>query len=254
MPTQISEYKKSTFSAPTQKGHTIHHDVYSRGRGKVCVIIQELPGISQETLVLADRLVDRGYKVVMPHLFGPIGKKRTVGNFIQVFCMRKEFKLFAKNQSSPIVDWLKALCVELKAEHGVPGVAVIGMCLTGNFAISLLAEDAVLAGFASQPAMPIGSQNALHLSDSEITEIKDKLDKVGPMHCGRFEGDKLCKAQKFDLIRRHFNEGKERIILHELPGKGHSILTRDFVDEEGHPTRKAFEEVMSYFDKQLSAV
>ena len=252
MPTQITEYQKSSFSASTKKGHTLTHDVYARGTGKICVIIQELPGIGQETLTLADRFVENGYRVVLPHLFGPIGRTRAIGNFIQVFCMRREFKLFAKNQSSPIVDWLKALCTQLKANHDVPGVAVIGMCLTGNFAISLMAEDAVLAGFASQPSLPLGSQKGLHLSDSDVQSIRKKLDAVGPMHCGRFERDNLCKAQKFDSLRRHFNDDKERIILHELPGKGHSILTLHFVDQEGHPTRKALEEVIAYFDEQLA--
>jgi len=116
-----------------------------------------------------------------------------------------------------------------------------------------MAEDAVLAGFASQPAMPFQTQNALHLSDQEVETIKTKLDKIGPMHCGRFEGDKLCTAQKFDLINRKFNsDGVERIKLHKLPGKGHSILTLDFVDEAGHPTTQALNEVMDYFDKQLT--
>ena len=253
MATQISAYQKTTFSAKTKKGHTITHDVYTRGAGKILVLIQELPGIGQETLALADKFVERGYKVILPHLFGPIGKTSMGGNLFRVFCMRKEFKVFAKNESSPIVDWLKALCAKMKAEHEVKGVAVIGMCLTGNFAISLMAEDAVLAGFASQPAMPFQTQKALHLSDQEVAAIKTKLDKVGPMHCGRFEGDKLCTAQKFDLIKRKFNDdGVERIKLHELPGKGHSILTLDFVDEEGHPTTKALKEVMDYFDNQLN--
>ena len=252
MPTQISAYEKSPFTANTKKGHTITHDVYSRGTGKILVLIQELPGIGQETLALADRFVDNGYKVILPHLFGPIGKTSVGGNLFRVFCMRKEFSIFVKNEASPIVDWLKALCAKMKAAHQVNGVAVIGMCLTGNFAISLMAEDAVLAGFASQPSLPIRTQNALHLSDQDVEIIKTKLDKVGPMHCGRFEGDKFCTAQKFDLIKRKFNDdGVERIKLHELPGKGHAILTLDFVDEEGHPTSKALKEVMAYFDKQL---
>ena len=253
MPTQITAYQKSSFSAKIKSAHTLTHDVYTRGEGKILVLIQELPGIGQETLALSDRFVARGYKVILPHLFGPIGKVSMLGNLTRVFCMRKEFKVFAKNESSPIVDWLKALCASAKAEHKVSGVAVIGMCLTGNFAISLMAEDAVLAGFASQPAMPFFKQAALHMSDQEVETIKTKLDKVGPMHCGRFEGDKLCTAQKFDLINRKFNaDGVERIKLHELPGKGHSILTLDFVDDAGHPTTKALNEVMAYFDQQLS--
>ena len=252
MPTQISAYEKSAFTANTKKDHIITHDVYSRGTGKILVLIQELPGIGQETLALADRFVDNGYKVILPHLFGPIGKTSVTGNLFRVFCMRKEFSIFSKNEASPIVDWLKDLCAKMKADHQVNGVAVIGMCLTGNFAISLMAEESVLAGFASQPSLPIRTQNALHISDQDVETIKTKLDKVGPMHCGRFEGDKFCAAQKFDLINRKFNtDGVERIKLHELPGKGHAILTLDFVDEEGHPTRKALKAVMDYFDKQL---
>lgn len=252
MPTQISAYTKGEFTANSSQGKSIVHDVYERGEGKVCVIIQELPGIGLETLRLADTFVERGYKVVLPHLFGPIGKTSVAGNLFRVFCMRKEFSVFSKNKTSPIVDWMKALCKKVKEDNGVNGVAVIGMCLTGNFAISLMAEDAVLAGFASQPAMPFQTQNALHMSEDDVTKIKTKLDAVGPMHCGRFEKDKLCAAQKFDLIKRKFNDGKERIVLHELPGKGHSILTLDFVDDAGHPTKQALEEVMQYFDMQLS--
>lgn len=253
MPTQIAAYNKSSFSAKTKTGHTITHDVYERGEGKVLVIIQELPGIGQETLALADKFVDKGYRVILPHLFGPIGKTSTGGNLIRVFCMRKEFKVFAKNESSPIVDWLKALCAKVKADYKVPGVAVIGMCLTGNFAISLMAEDAVLAGFSSQPSMPFFDQKALHLSEADVETIKTKLDQVGPMHCGRFEGDKLCTSIKMDIISQKFNtDGKERIKFHEMPGKGHSILTIDFVDKKGHPTSNALKEVMAYFDHQLS--
>ena len=253
MPTQISSYQRSSFTAATKYGHQITHDVYERGAGKVLVLIQELPGIGQETLRLADKFVENGYLVVIPHLFGPIGTTSTWGNLFRVFCMRKEFKLFAKNESSPIVDWLKALCARLKVDHKVSGVAVIGMCLTGNFAISLMAHDSVLAAYASQPSMPIFRQNALHLSENEITQIRTRLEELGPMYCGRFEGDKLCSAEKFTEINNKFNEdGTERIKLFELPGEGHAILTIHFVDKEGHPTKKAFDEIITYFDEQLS--
>jgi len=113
--------------------------------------------------------------------------------------------------------------------------------------------DWFLAGFASQPSLAIMSQDSIHMSDSEIETVKSKLDRVGPMHCGRFQGDKLCTAQKFDLLNRTFNtDDQERMILHQLPGKGHSILTLDFVDKVGHPTQQAFEDVIAYFDGQLN--
>lgn len=252
-PTQIEAYEKSVFTAPTKNGYSITHDIYTRGNGKkIVVIIQELPGIGQETLALADRFINRNFKVVLPHLFGPIGKVNMLGNFLRVLCMRKEFHLFASNRSSPIVDWLKALCQKIKADNQVNGVATIGMCLTGNFAISLMADEAVLASFASQPSLPVNNKNSLHMSDHEIEMVKKRIDQVGSMHCGRFEGDKHCTAHRFDSIQKKFNtDGKERIVLHTLPGDGHSILTLDFVDKTGHPTRKALEEVIGYFEETL---
>ena len=157
-----------------------------RGEGKVVVIIQELPGIGQETLALADRFINRGYRVILPHLFGPLGKTRMLANTVRVLCLRKEFRIFSGNQSSPIVDWLKALCRKVKEQNGVNGVAVIGMCLTGNFAISLMADDAVLAGYASQPSLPIFKQSALHMSEAATKEVRNRLTTIGPMHCARF--------------------------------------------------------------------
>lgn len=251
-PTQIDQYQKFTFTATVRKGYRITHDVYTRGSGKLLVLIQELPGIGQETLALADKFVARGYQVIMPHLFGPIGSTHMITNFLRVMCMQKEFRVFAANRSSPVVDWLKALCRQVKEEHGAKGVATIGMCLTGNFAISLMVDDAVLAGFASQPSLPLLNQGAIPMSEEEIEAVKIRLDEVGPMHCGRIAEDIYCTAKRFEALDRAFNtDEKERIIFHTLPGKGHSILTLDFVDEAGHPTRRALEEVMDYFDHML---
>jgi hypothetical protein len=44
--------------------------------------------------------------------------------------VRREFHLFTARASSPIVDWLRALCRTLRESARVPGVGVIGMCLT----------------------------------------------------------------------------------------------------------------------------
>lgn len=230
------------------------HDVYTIGDGgKIVVIIQELPGIGQETLSLADKFVHQGYTVVLPHLFGPIGRTTVLGNIIQVLCMRREFSLFAKNESSPVVDFLSQLCSSLKAKYKVKGVAVIGMCLTGNFAISLMANEDVLAGFASQPSMPLFYQKSMHMSPDDIKYIKKNIDNVGPMHCGRFELDSLCTHSKMEVMDETFNQDdKKRIIFHELLGNGHAILTLDFRDKKGHPTYQILNEIFEYFNEQLN--
>ena len=240
-------YNKSNFRAALNNGKSVSHDVYTKGEGPVVVIIQELPGIGTETLSLADKFVDEGFMVVLPHLFGPLGKTAMNSNLLRVFCMRKEFRLFEKGKTSPVVDWLRALCQDLRTQHQTKGVAVIGMCLTGNFAISLMADDAVLAGVSSQPSMPFIDQSSLHMSAQDITEIREQLDQKGPMLAYRFKGDKFCQGTKFKALNQSFNDDAERVKLTTLPGKGHSVLTLDFVDKEGHPTRAAFDEVLTYF-------
>ena len=143
--TQIGDYSKTVFTAETCEGHSVSHDVYHRGSGAPVVLIQELPGIGQETLALADRLIGAGFEVIMPHLFGPIGRTSIGGNLFRVLCLRKEFSVLAAHRSSPIVDWLRLLCRDVRQSRGVEGVGVIGMCLTGNFAISLIADARTLS-------------------------------------------------------------------------------------------------------------
>ena len=248
----LNGYTKTEFGARTSAGHGIVHDVYTRGSGPVVLVIQELPGIGPSTLTLAERLVESGFTVVLPHLFGPIGKISLVGNLARVFCMRREFRLFEKNASSPIVDWLRRLCQHTRAEHQVSGVGVIGMCLTGNFAISLMADDSVLAGVASQPSMPvIVDPHSLHMSPQEVSHARSKLDQVGPMLAYRFAEDKICKAEKFSAIDKTFNDDKQRIKLTTIPGPGHSVLTLDFVAGDGSPTQQALDEIVGYFGTRL---
>lgn len=252
--TQIAEYTKTVFTAETREGHTVSHDVYHRGSGAPVVLIQELPGIGQETLALADRLIGAGFEVIMPHLFGPIGKTSIGGNLVRVLCLRKEFNVLVSERSSPIVDWLRVLCRKVRQSRGFEGVGVIGMCLTGNFALSLIADDSVLAAVASQPAMPFFKQGALHMSAEEVRNVRDALDEKGAMQVLRFDEDPLCTSEKSECIHKAFNDhGNARVEEITLPGKGHSVLTLDFVDEEGHPTRAALDNVLAYFTKKLTA-
>jgi dienelactone hydrolase len=250
---QLSAYQKSVFSAETREGKFISHDVYARGSGSPVVLIQELPGIGQETLRLADKLIDAGHEVVMPHLFGPLGKISIGGNLARVMCMRKEFRLMATDASSPVADWLRLLCRQVRDTRGVDGVGVIGMCLTGNFAITLIGDDSVLAagGVTTRHAL-LQSKGALHMSSQEIASSREALETKGAMRVLRFEDDPLSTVEKSECIHRTFNDdAHERVREIVLPGKGHSVLTLDFVDEAGHPTHEALQNVLDYFAAKL---
>jgi hypothetical protein len=39
---------------------------------------------------------------------------------------------------------------------------------------------------------------------------------------------------------------------HGIPGIAHSVLTRDLVDEDGHPTREALDRVLALFRERLA--
>lgn len=249
----LEGYQKSIFSTNAVDGEPLAHDVYTKGEGPVVLLIQELPGIGPQMLVLADKFVDAGFRVVMPHLFGPLGKLSFAGNITRLFCMRREFSLFSRNKASPVVNWLKALCGQVKEQYQVPGIGVVGMCLSGNFAISLMADEAVLAAVASQPSMPVFGNSSLHMSPEDIDQIKSRLDQTGPMLAYRFKGDILCTGSKFKALDKAFNGDKERIRLRTLEGNKHSILTVHFIDEEGSPTVEALEEVIGYFKEKLGA-
>jgi hypothetical protein len=51
------------------------------------------------------------------------------------------------------------------------------------------------------------------------------------------KGDRLCTAKKFEQLDKTFSNERERMQLVELPGKGHSVLTRDLL-HGGHRLRK----------------
>ena len=248
----LEGYDKSVFSTDAVDGKPLQHDVYAKGDGPVLLLLQELPGITKEMLVLADKLVGAGYRVVMPHLFGPLLKMSFAGNLTRLFCMRREFAMFARNRASPVVNWLKALCRQLRQDHDVPGIGVIGMCMTGNFAISLMADESVLAAVGSQPSMPLFGPKSLHMSDQDVSDIRARLDEHGPMLAYRFAGDVLCTAGKFEALDKAFNNDAQRISLNTIPGNKHAILTAHFIDGEGSPTVEALNEIIDYFGEKLA--
>ena len=104
------------------------------------------------------------------------------------------------------------------------------MCLTGNFAITLIGDDSVLAAVASQPAMPFFKQGALHMSQTEIAISRQALEAKGPMRVLRFEDDPLSTFEKSDCIHRTFNDDEhERVKEIVIPGKGHSLCSRSIL-------------------------
>src|SRR5712672_3609168 len=74
------------------------HDVYQKGEGPGVVLMPEIPGIHPAVLGLGNHLVDNGFTVVIPSLFGTPGKARSGGYALQTIarlCVAREFMAFA---------------------------------------------------------------------------------------------------------------------------------------------------------------
>jgi dienelactone hydrolase len=240
--------------------------VYRKGSGPGVIVIHEVPGISAEVARFARRVVDAGFTVFMPHLFGVLGKKTNESRRLwelAKLCVSREWQVLAENRSSPIADWLRALARHVHAEIPGRGVGVVGMCVTGNFALTMTLDDAVVAPVMAHPSfpLPIGRRKAaaLHVTPETLENARRRIAEEGLKVLGvRFTGDLLfCRRARFDTLRRELGDGFEEI---EVPGRAakphleppHSVLTIGLVDREGEPTREAVDRVIGFLGERLS--
>ena len=202
--------------------------VYTRGQGPAVVLLHELPGLTVPCRELADRLAAEGYRVYMPLIVGQPEARDLAGNLWRV-CISREIHIFSKRGMGPMAEWVRALCRKALAEQGGPGVGLIGMCLTGNFTISLIADPEVIAPVTCQPSLPVGKPADLAMTDAELSAAKAAAAArgEGALLGFRYQGDKTCPAAKFERLRAEFGKHFDG---EELPGDAHSTLT-DALDD-----------------------
>jgi dienelactone hydrolase len=246
----LEGFTESTF---THDGKT--HPVFRRGTGPGVVVIHEIPGITPLVAEFGRRVGDAGFTAVLPSLFGepgkPMGLPYVFKSFTQV-CISREFTTWALRSTSPVIEWVRALARQAHEECGGPGVGAVGMCATGGFALAMAVDDELLAPVLSQPSFPlaIGKRAGdLGLSDADLARVKERVRDDGLCIMGlRFAGDRVVPRRRFEALERELGEG---FIGIEIPGKGHSVLTEDLVDEPGHPTLDALDRVIDFFRERL---
>ena len=244
--------------------------VYVAGSGPAVIVMTELPGISPHVARFSRWVRDAGFTVYMPSLFGRDGAVPGVDEgtaVIERVCVSAEFRAFSSNESSPVTVWLRSLARLAHEECGGPGVGAIGMCFTGNFALTMMLEPAVLAPVLSQPSLPFDNPAGIDVAPEDLLEIRSRLDREDlTVLAYRFEGDRVCTAQRFAALADALGD---RLVARVLPDSAanpnvapffehvvatpHSVVTAHLIDEAGQPTAAARDEILAFFAHRLTS-
>lgn len=243
--------------------------VHVGGAGPAVIVMAEMPGISPQVARFARWVRDAGFTVYMPSLFGRDGAVPCAEEGAAVFrraCVSAEFRVLGANQSSPVTQWLRSLARVAHGECGGPGVGAIGMCFTGNFALTMMLEPAMLAPVLSQPSLPLSEPAGLEISPDDLRAVRARLDREDlTVLAYRFEGDQICRAERFAAYAEALGD---RFVARTLPDSAastdvapffarhvnypHSVVTQHLVDEAGQPTVAARDEILAFFRMRLA--
>ncbi len=244
--------------------------VHIAGDGPAVIVMAEMPGISPEVARFSRWVRDAGFSVYLPSLFGrdgavPGAEEGTA--VLQRACVSAEFRAFASGGSSPVTHWLRALARMAHDACGGPGVGAIGMCFTGNFALTMMLEPSVLAPVLCQPALPLDDPGGLEISPDELGLVRSRLQRDDlTVRAYRFDGDRFCTAQRFAAYAEALGDRFVPTVLpdsaanpdtppffDQVVGTPHSVVTAHLIDEAGQPTTAARDEILSFFALRLTA-
>jgi dienelactone hydrolase len=256
----LDDFKVLPFSALGRE-----RPVYRKGEGPAVIVMHEVPGISAEVARFARKVAAAGFTVFMPHLFGVVGRPTNELSRLRELaklCISREWHVLAEDRSSPVADWLRALARHAYQEIGGRGVGAVGMCVTGNFALTMTLDRFVVAPVLAHPSFPLPVTRrkaaALHVTPETLDNARRRIREEGLKVLGvRFTGDVLfCRSARFERLRSELSDGFEAI---EVPGRSakphaeppHSVLTVGLVDKEGEPTREAVDRVIAFLHERL---
>jgi dienelactone hydrolase len=244
--------------------------VYIAGAGPAVIVMAEMPGISPHVARFARWVRNAGFTVYMPSLFGRDGAVASADEGAAVFqhaCVSAEFNALKRDASSPVTRWLRALARLAHGQCGGPGVGAIGMCFTGNFALTMMLEPAMLAPVLAQPSLPLNDPAGLEIAPEELAAVRGRLDREELTVLGyRFAGDHFCRAERFAAYAQALGD---RFVERTLPDSAanadvppffarhvptpHSVVTVHLIDEAGQPTTAARDEIIAFFRQRLVA-
>jgi dienelactone hydrolase len=208
------------------------HRTGQRDRPPV-IVMHELHGVSPAYTAFCRGLAANGFSVWMPQLAGPapsvsrVDRARAMG----AVCISREIDVLRGGRTSPVVEPLRAVAKHVAKEFGWGRVGVVGMCMSGGFALAMAVDPTVVAAVAAQPTLPLRPfcGRALGLSGDDVRTISERLATEDvEIYYTRFARDPLSpRSRRARTVSRLGQNGVE---VDELPAAEfrlleHSVLT-----------------------------
>ena len=147
----------------------------------------------------------------------------------------------------------------------VLGAGAIGMCFTGNFALTMMLEPAMLAPVLSQPSLPLDAAHQVESPPEELAQIRQRLEAEDlTVLAYRFAGDRFCQAQRFAAYEQALGDRFDGRVLPDSAANPdqppfaarhvttpHSVVTTHLIDEAGQPTLQARDDILAFFTARL---
>src|SRR5438128_10329912 len=99
----------------------ITRPVFRGGHGPAVIVMHEIPNLHPGVIAFGRRVIDAGFTVFMPSMFGDPGvavSARTNLRSMLRACVASEFATWATQRTSPATTWLRALARDAHAECG----------------------------------------------------------------------------------------------------------------------------------------
>lgn len=234
-------------SAPTKQAPTV-------------LLLHEFPGINEALEAFANNLAT-SFRVVVPSITGQDGSPSQLGTAARL-CIRREVFALAMNRTSPAVDWLRHLVDDVVSPDGRQ-YGVIGMCMTGGFALALAVDQRVSAAVIAQPALPLSRLRQIPLPRSaeraadlglSVDDRAALSDRVQGDNAGlcvralRYADDWISPAARLVEVKALLGPDVVQVSMLTGPKSGkHSTLTGDESDEG------AVREIVRFLQDRLSA-
>lgn len=227
----------------------------SRNDGPPIIVLHEIYGMSKSVAAFAEMIRQAGFRVYMPVLYGSTqpknGRIDRVRGMAEFACVARQFRIFSANESGPWADWLRDLVDWACVESGNGKAGVVGLCLTGNFALSMAASPRVGAAVMGEPSLPMVF-DGLHVTDAELASVKTRVAEGLEVRAYRYSTDTMCRASRFAKLEAEFGAGFKGETL-EVSEKLHSVFTDHLRDSQGQLRHQKVQEVIEFFGRLLNS-